>query len=241
MEVRIQELEQQYSSAANGVTREEMFVQRQNVYVSCFEELVRQVSVDCREQAMALEEVWNKMIDVKITLLNHAEHTKCMAEKAFAQKIAEVSAHYTELLNDSTAKLVRLETQVQDRDCFIEKQVLENRYLRKKDRKLEKLYKVAQIELTYLQDELNAQIREYLKYLMSHEELTWREALDYQRRYYEISQTKKPSSLKNIKQISLEVKKQLDMKEAHYKIVIILLIRVIINYLIDRLGLQDMD
>ncbi|KAL4481015.1 hypothetical protein ABPG72_014483 [Tetrahymena utriculariae] len=208
LEIKIKEL-----LSKEPLTKDDIFILRQNIYSSCLEELIRQISIDCKERAFVLQEIWDSTMELMTNLFIFLEKQKSQIEKDLSINIQELHLKYQKTINEDLKIINKQQTQIADRNNFIEKQIQENRYLRKKDKKLEKLYKMSQNSINYLQDELNSSIREHLKYIMSHEELTWREALEYQRRYFELTKNKRTSVQKSIKEIALQIRMHVDQNE----------------------------
>ncbi|KAL4456255.1 hypothetical protein ABPG74_014216 [Tetrahymena malaccensis] len=182
----------------------EYFENIQLVCSACMSEIIRQISVSLQERGNLVKRVWESFLNLMKQAFEQLTQEKIENEKNLKEEIKQIHKMYLKKLDEYMPEIEKQKKKLEQQETQNKRVVLEFRYLRKKDTKLEKYLKLAKKDLRQLEEDYARLDQDYQKFKQSYEK---------QEQYYQ-------QALKNQKQkqknSGISFNKQDEMSEVEY-------------------------
>ncbi|EAR96333.1 hypothetical protein TTHERM_00189020 (macronuclear) [Tetrahymena thermophila SB210] len=182
----------------------EYFENIQLVCSACMSEIIRQISVSLQERGNLVKRVWESFLNLMKQAFEQLTQEKIENEKNLKDEIKQIHKMYLKKLDEYLPEIEKQKKKLEQQETQNKRVVLEFRYLRKKDTKLEKYLKLAKKDLRQLEEDYARLDQDYQKFKLSYEK---------QEQYYQ-------QALKNQKQVQkssgISFNKQEEKSEVEY-------------------------
>ncbi|KAL4504382.1 hypothetical protein ABPG72_009828 [Tetrahymena utriculariae] len=147
----------------------EYFENIQLVCSACMSEIIRQISVSLQERGNLVKRVWESFLNLMKQAFEQLTQEKIENEKNLKEEIKQIHKMYLKKLDEYLPEIEKQKKKLEQQETQNKRVVLEFRYLRKKDTKLEKYLKLAKKDLRQLEEDYARLDQDYQKFKLSYE------------------------------------------------------------------------
>ncbi|KAL4475018.1 hypothetical protein ABPG74_001714 [Tetrahymena malaccensis] len=141
----------------------EVFDQIQIIYVACMKELIRQITIQCKDRGRLLQKVWDSYLDILQKGIDQTQSSKIGEEKEYLDEVTRIHKMYDQTIKLIETELEKKKKEVKDQSKQSEQLTDAIHYFRKKVKMYEIEIKKAQQMEEELRFELEAALSENLK------------------------------------------------------------------------------
>ncbi|EAR86411.1 hypothetical protein TTHERM_00030500 (macronuclear) [Tetrahymena thermophila SB210] len=141
----------------------EVFDQIQIIYVACMKELIRQITIQCKDRGRLLQKVWDSYLDILQRGIDQTQNSKIGEEKEYLDEVTRIHKMYDQTIKLIETELEKKKKEVKDQSKQSEQLTDAIHYFRKKVKMYEIEIKKAQQMEEELRFELEAALSENLK------------------------------------------------------------------------------
>ncbi|KAL4512175.1 hypothetical protein ABPG72_005177 [Tetrahymena utriculariae] len=141
----------------------EVFDQIQIIYVACMKELIRQITIQCKDRGRLLQKVWDSYLDILQRGIDQTQSSKIGEEKEYLDEVTRIHKMYDQTIKLIETELEKKKKEVKDQSKQSEQFTDAIQYFRKKVKMFEIEIKKAQQMEEELRFELEAALSENLK------------------------------------------------------------------------------
>lgn len=131
----------------------EYFENVQLVCSACMSELIRQISVTLSERGGLVRRVWESFLRLMKQAFDELTQEKLGNESGLKEEIKQIHKMYLKQLDEYIPLIESLKKNAEAKEQQSKRVVLEFRYLRKKDTKLEKYLKLAKKDIKTMEED----------------------------------------------------------------------------------------